>query len=213
MILPLFHIGGWSHFWAFFYVGACNIIMPQRSFDPAATLRMLQDEQATDIHIVPTQLVGMLALPHIEQYDLSRVKRIWYAASPMPVELLRKGIARFGPVFAQGYGQSESGPISPYSQKSPTRCSDKGPEDQKLLASCGQPCLGVHARIVDEANSDVEPHAVGEIVVQSKCLMEGYWRRPEDTREEPSEAGGSTPGTWVTTTRRDSSISSTERRT
>ena len=33
MILPLFHIGGWSHFWAFFYVGATNIIMPQRSFD------------------------------------------------------------------------------------------------------------------------------------------------------------------------------------
>ncbi len=44
MILPLFHIGGWSHFWAFFYVGACNVIMPQRSFDPQATLRAIQDE-------------------------------------------------------------------------------------------------------------------------------------------------------------------------
>ena len=90
MILPLFHIGGWSHFWAFFYVGATNIIMPQRSFDPRATLQTLQDENATDIHIVPTHLVGMLALPDIDRYDLSRVKRIWYAASPMPLELLQR---------------------------------------------------------------------------------------------------------------------------
>ena len=31
MILPLFHIGGWSHFWAFTCVGASNIIMTQRA--------------------------------------------------------------------------------------------------------------------------------------------------------------------------------------
>ena len=57
MIMPLFHIGGWSHFWAFFYMGASNVIMPQRSYDPAATMKALQDEKATDIHIVPTHLV------------------------------------------------------------------------------------------------------------------------------------------------------------
>ena len=63
MVLPLFHIGGYSHFWGFFYAGASNVIMNQRSFDPAATLETIQDEKATDIHIVPTQLVPMLALP------------------------------------------------------------------------------------------------------------------------------------------------------
>ena len=192
MILPLFHIGGWSHFWAFFCVGASNVIVTQRSFDPAATLRTLQDEQATDIHIVPTQLAGMLAVPHIEEYDLSRVKRIWYAASPMPVELLRKGIERFGPVFAQGYGQSESGPDITILAKAFHEVLGKGPEARKLLASCGQPCLWVHARIVDEARNDVEPHAVGEIVVQSKSLMEGYWRKPEDT-------GKAMTGGWLHT--------------
>jgi len=39
MILPLFHIGGYSHFWAFFYMGGSNVLMPQRSFDPASTLQ------------------------------------------------------------------------------------------------------------------------------------------------------------------------------
>jgi long-chain acyl-CoA synthetase len=182
MILPLFHIGGWSHFWAFFYVGASNVIMPQRSFDPAATLQAVQDEKATDIHIVPTHLVGMLALPEVGTYDLKHLKRMWYAASPMPVELLRKGIARFGPIFAQGYGQSESGPDIAILTRESHEVLNKSPEEQKVLASCGQPCISVHARIVDEEDKDVKPHEVGEIIVQSKSVMAGYWRRPDETR-------------------------------
>jgi acyl-CoA synthetase (AMP-forming)/AMP-acid ligase II len=188
MILPLFHIGGWSHFWTFFYVGAANVIMHQRSYDPKATLQTVQDEKATDIHIVPTHLVGMLALPNIDGYDLRLLQRIWYAASPMPVELLRKGMARFGSIFAQGYGQSESGPDITILSKESHQVLEKSPEEQKVLASCGQPCLGVHARIVDENDDDVKPHAVGEIAVQSKAIMEGYWHRPDDT--ESVMAGG-----------------------
>jgi len=183
MILPLFHIGGYSHFWAFFYVGGSNVIMPQRSFDPASTLQAVQDEGATDLHIVPTHLVTMLALPNINQYDLRSLKRIWYAASPMPTELLRKGMERFGPIFMQGYGQSESGPEITFFPKKSHQVVGKPQEEQKVLASCGQPCMGVHVRIVDENNDDVKPQRVGEVVVQSKMVMVQYWHKPDETRE------------------------------
>lgn len=181
MILPLFHIGGWSHFWAFFYVGASNVIMTQRSFDAETTLQTIQDEGATDIHIVPTHLVSLLAVPRVERYNLANLERMWYAASPMPVELLRKGIATFGEVFAQGYGQSESGPDIAILTKESHRVLDKQPELQKVLASCGQPSLGVHVRIFDERNQDVDAGVVGEIAVQSKSIMVGYWKKPEET--------------------------------
>ncbi len=183
MVLPLFHIGGFTHFWAFFCVGASNVIMTQRSFDPAATLQIIQDEKATDIQIVPTQLVTLLAHPNIEGYDLSSLKQIWYAASPMPTELLRKGMARFGSIFAQGYGQSESGPDISILTRESHLVLDGPDEAQKILGSCGQPCLWVHARIVDENDIDVKPHVVGEIVVQSKSIMVGYWHKPDETRE------------------------------
>jgi acyl-CoA synthetase (AMP-forming)/AMP-acid ligase II len=183
MVLPLFHIGGWSYFWALFIAGACNVIMQQRSFDPAATLRTIVDELASDLHIVPTQLAIMLNVPDVEKYDLSHVKRIWYAASPMPLELLRRGMAKFGNIFAQGYGQSESGPDITIFGRESHDVLDKSPQEQKVLSSSGQPCMGVHARIVDEAGNDVETHAVGEIVVQSKSVMVGYWRKPEDTQK------------------------------
>ncbi|PKN65823.1 MAG: long-chain fatty acid--CoA ligase [Deltaproteobacteria bacterium HGW-Deltaproteobacteria-15] len=181
LIMPLFHIGGWSQSWAFFYVGASNVIMPQRSFDARITLQAIQDERATDIHIVPTHLVSMLAVPNIEEFDLKCLERIWYAASPMPTDLLRRGIARFGEVFAQGYGQSESGPDITILGVESHRVIDKSPEEQKVLSSCGQPCSGVHVRIVDQGNNDVEPGVIGEIVLKSKSIMLGYWKKPEET--------------------------------
>jgi len=183
MILPLFHIGGWSHFWAFFCAGACNVIMPQRSYDPAATMQALADEKATDIHIVPTHLVGLLNVPDVDRYDLKKLNRIWYAASPMPLELLRKGMAKFGPIFAQGYGQTESGPDISILSRESHDVVDKSPEEQKVLTSCGQPCLWVHARIVDDNGNDVEPGVVGDIIVQSKSIMVGYWHKPDLTEE------------------------------
>lgn len=183
MILPLFHIGGWSHFWAFFMIGATNIIMPNRSFDPVATLKTIEAEKATDLQIVPTQLASFLSLPDIERYDLSTLKQIWYAASPMPLELLKKGMQRFGPVFGQGYGQSESGPDIAILPEEAHKVIYEGEEEQKVLSSCGQPCLWVHARIVDEKGNDVEPYVVGEIIVQSKSVMVGYWNKPEYTKE------------------------------
>jgi acyl-CoA synthetase (AMP-forming)/AMP-acid ligase II len=181
MILPLFHIGGYSHFWTFFYAGGSNVMMQQRSFDPAATLQSIEEEKATDIHIVPTHLVTMLALPDVEKYDLSSLKRIWYAASPMPAELLRRGIEKFGAVFKQGYGQSESGPEITFMSRRSHQVLDKSLEEQKVLASCGQPSLGVHVRIVDENNRDVKPHTVGEIILQSKTVMVEYWHKPDET--------------------------------
>jgi len=183
MVLPLFHIGGDSHVWPFFYVGASNVIMQQRSFDPVATLQAIQDERATDIQIVPTQLVAILSTPDIKRYDISSLKRIWYAASPMPAELLRRGMEVFGPIFMQGYGQSESGPDITYLPSKSHQVLDKPIEEQHVLTSCGQPCIGVHVRIVDEKNEDVKPGEVGEIIDDSKRVMVKYWNMPDETRD------------------------------
>jgi acyl-CoA synthetase (AMP-forming)/AMP-acid ligase II len=155
--------------------------MPKGGYNPLETLRTIQDEKATDIHIVPTHLVGMLSTPDIGRYDLSSLQRMWYAASPMPTELLRKGIATFGEIFAQGYGQSESGPDIAILTKEAHKVLEKGPEEQKILASAGQPCLGVHVRVVDDDENDVEPGAMGEIVVRSKSIMVEYWKMPDET--------------------------------
>ncbi len=181
MVMPLFHIGGHAQFWTFFYAGGCNVIM--KFFDPEETLKTIQEEKATDIHIVPTHLVAMFSLPNFEEYDLSSLKRIWYAASPMPLEILKKAIKRFGPILIQGYGQTESGPLVSCLPQKAHDVIEGSTEEQKVLSSCGRPCPGVHIRIVDEKGKDVGPGELGEIIVQGKHIMVEYWQRPDETRE------------------------------
>jgi acyl-CoA synthetase (AMP-forming)/AMP-acid ligase II len=183
MVLPFFHIGGDSHVWPFFLTGGCNVILPNRSFDPLAVLQAVQEEKVTDMQIVPTQLAAILSHQDLERYELKSLNRIYYAASPMPVELLRRGLAVLGPIFAQGYGQTESGPQIATLHKEAHQVLDKPAEDQKVLASCGQPSLGVHVRVVDKDNRDVDPGEVGEIIAQSDSIMMEYWEKPKETAE------------------------------
>ncbi len=180
-IMPLFHIGGTKNLWGYFFVGASNVIMPEKSFGPRATLTAIQDEKATDIHIVPTHLASFLALPDVDHFDLSSLKRMFYAASPMPLELLRKGMEKWGPIFMQFYGATEDGPNVTMLSKRQHEVVFEAPDRQGILRSAGFPHIGVHVRIVDENEEDVEPGVVGEIVVKSKAVMKEWWAKPADT--------------------------------
>jgi len=182
-IMPLFHVGGTKQLWAYFYVGGSSVIMPQRSFDPAATLQIIQDEKPTDIHIVATHLAAFFAIPDVDKYDLSSLKRMFYAASPMPLELLKKGMEKWGPIFLQGYGSTEDGPYVTGLSTQQHNVLNKPPEEQKVLTSAGFPHIGVHVRIVDDKENDVEPGEVGEIIVRSHHNMLEFWHKPEETRE------------------------------
>jgi long-chain acyl-CoA synthetase len=183
LVVPLFHVAAISFLFAYFYAGASTAMMRKAGFDPLSMMETIQDEKATEIHIVPTQLVPMLDTPDIQNYDLSSLKRIWYAASPMPTELLKKGIAQFGPIFSQAYGLSESGPLTTYLNTFDHDITEKSKDEQKVLASCGQPWVGVQVRIVDDHGKDLEEGQVGEIIVKSDSVMIGYWDRPEETKD------------------------------
>jgi len=182
-IMPLFHIGGTKNFWGYFFVGGSNVIMPQRSFDPAATLQAVQDEKATDIHIVATHLAAFLALPDVDKYNLSSLKRMFYAASPMPLELLKKGMEKWGPIFMQFYGATEDGPNVTMLSKRQHNVLDRPADEQVILTSAGFPHIGVQVRIVDDKENDVAPGEIGEIIVKSKAVMRELWNRPDESRE------------------------------
>ncbi len=176
-VSPIFHIAGDTMFRSILYIGGCNVIM--KFFDPAATLQLIQDEKITHVSIVPTHLIAMLAVPDAGKYDVSSLKYIWYGGSPMPLEVLRRGLETFGSVFGQGYGQSESGPAISHLPKEDHDV--LGKPEEKRLSSAGQPDIGVQVRIVDEAGEDVGPGEMGEIIVRSQHMMLEYWNKPDDT--------------------------------
>jgi long-chain acyl-CoA synthetase len=179
MITPLFHIAGNTWLRMFLYMGASCVI--QKSFSPENTLKITQEEKITHISLVPTQTIAMLNLPNRDEYDVSSLKYMWYGASPMPFEVVKKTLQTWGTVVAEGYGQSESGPAISHLSREEHDVLDKSEAEQKKLMSAGQPDIGVHVRIVDDKDNDVKLGELGEIVVQSKHTMVGYWKKPEDT--------------------------------
>jgi len=178
--MMLFHIGPRSFLFPVFHRGCTNYLVER--FDPRRFLEIIEKERITTTELVPTQIAMILDLPDHEQYDTSSLHTIFYAAMPMPVALLKRGIERFGQVFVQGFGQTETGPLicafcreyhNPYGDEI----------DIKRLGSCGQPAIDVDVKIVDEQDNELGPNQVGEIAARHAWLMKGYWNKPERTEE------------------------------
>ena len=117
-------------------------------------------------------------MPELNNYDLTSLRGINYAGSPMSPEVLKKCIAKFGNILTQGYGLTEAAPIvSSLSREDHT---SEGPKS-RLLKSVGKEGPVVEVRVVDEEDNPVEPGRVGEIVARGKNIMMGYWKNPELT--------------------------------
>jgi acyl-CoA synthetase (AMP-forming)/AMP-acid ligase II len=159
--MPLYHVGGRALVLSHTLRG-CTVHLHD-AFDAAAVAADIEHHRITTTQVVPTMIAWLL---DAQPRDLSSLRLIWYASAPMPVELLRRGLERFGPIFVQGYGQTESGPLA--TVLTPAE-HDPGAEH---LASAGRAVPGVEVRIEDS-----------EILIRSPFNMTGYWRNPELSAE------------------------------
>src|SRR5260370_26475195 len=118
--------------------------------------------------------------PDVNKYDLSSLRHLVYGASPMPVELLKQGLLKWGQIFMQGYGMTETAPL--LTMLDPADHILEGtPEQTRRLSSCGKELLGVEVRVVNSDVEDVHPGEIGEIIALGPNVMLGYWRMPEAT--------------------------------
>lgn len=176
--MPLFHVGARCLYYSTLWLaGAVHV---QRKFDPMLVLETIQKERITHLHLVPTMVAGILDVPEISSYDLSSVELLLYAAAPMPVALLKRGIAAFGNVMGNGYGSTESNFtfMAPH-QHHP----DGSPEQIARLGSVGQAFPDVDMRILDSEGNDCLIGVPGEVVCRSDSLMVGYWNNGPATVE------------------------------
>jgi long-chain acyl-CoA synthetase len=158
--------------------GACHVFIP--TFDPMHVLEAVQKEQVTVTVLVPTMLNAVLNHPDVDDYDLSSLRRLVYGASPMPVELLKQGLQKWGQIFSQGYGMTETSPLLTVLECA-DHMLDGTPEQVRRLSSCGKEILGVEVRVVNPEGEDVHPGEIGEIIARGPNVMLGYWRMPEAT--------------------------------
>ena len=165
--------------------GGAAAILP--GFVPADYLAAIERWRPAALNLVPTMLDMLLQCPAIESADLSSVETVVYGASPMPRPVLERGLARFGPVFVQYYGQTEA----PLAIACLGKADHVGASPERLL-SCGRPGVEVEIRLVGEDGGDVALGEAGEIALRAPFVMKGY-TDPDLTRE------AFLPGGWLRT--------------
>lgn len=171
--LPLYHCAQLDVFLGpMVYVGGTSIVTAKPT--PENLLPLIAQHRITSFFAPPTVWIALLRSPLFDRTDLSTLRKGYYGASIMPVEVLRELARRLPDVgFWNLYGQTEIAPLATM----------LGPEDQlRKPGSCGRAVLNVETRVVDDAMRDVAPGAVGEIVHRSPHLMLGYFHDDERTR-------------------------------
>lgn len=179
-VMPLFHVGGmWYHLFPSFASGCTTLMFSD--FEPGTVLKELEARRITNVHLVPTMIGSLLAHPAAATADLSGLRLLFYAASSMPAELLRRAMQAFPSCgFAQGYGSTEAGVVTVLGPQDHRRALQ--PDGEHLLSSCGRPFTDHEVRLVNDQGREVAAGAVGEIAVRSHGLMKGYWLNDEATR-------------------------------
>ncbi|HEX7429158.1 MAG TPA: fatty-acid--CoA ligase FadD8, partial [Mycobacterium sp.] len=172
MCTPLSHAGA-AFFVPTIVKGGEMVVLSK--FDPAEVLKTIEEQRITATMLVPSMIYALMDHPDSHTRDLSSLETVYYGASAMNPVRLAEAIRRFGPIFAQYYGQSEAPMVITYLAK--------GDHDGKRLTSCGRPTLFCRTALLGEDGKPVPQGEVGEICVSGPLLSGGYWNLPEATAE------------------------------
>ena len=174
LAMPCFHISGTGTGIGTIASGTCSIVLPE--YDPTRALDLIENYNISKIFLVPAAIQILLNHPRVGEVDFSKLKFITYGASPIPLELMKAAMERFGCGFVQMYGMTEtSGTIVTLDPE------DHVPEGSPRMRSVGKPLPGVEIKIVDADGGEVPVNTVGEIATRSAKNMRGYWNLPEAT--------------------------------
>jgi len=171
-VLPLFHIYG--------LVVVLNMGLSQGStivtvprFELELFLKLVQDHGVTLAHLVPPIVLLLSKSPIVDNYDLSKLQTIFSGAAPLGEHLTRACMDRLGCDVRQGYGMTETSPVTHSSPADPS---------QVKFGSVGVPAPNTECKVLDlDTGETLGHHREGEVCVRGPQIMKGYLNRPEAT--------------------------------
>ncbi len=117
-VLPLFHIYGLVVVLNMgLYQGATIVTVPRFELEPF--LQTIQDYGVTLTHLVPPIVLMLSKNPVVDNYDLSKLKTIFSGAAPLDEHLTRACMERLDCEVRQGYGMTETSPVTHSSPADP----------------------------------------------------------------------------------------------
>jgi long-chain acyl-CoA synthetase len=176
---PLHHILGQVVGLGALLAGETVILLPRNNLD--AVFDHVERYRARTILGTPTMYRMMLEHDRVDQYDLRGLRFSFSGGDTLPAETAHRWRERTGQPLYQGYGATETcGGVAL------TPAGEAVPE-----GTVGRVCSHQQVLVVDgETLEPVAPGQPGELLVSSRHMVRGYWRKPEETRRHFVEVKG-----------------------
>ncbi len=173
--------------------GGTLIITPR--YEATTLAALVEQHRITRLFVTPSMLIDLLDLPS-EAHDLSSLTNVIYGTEVTAGAKLQEAIKRFGPIFQQGYGSAEVMP--PVSMLQPHEHVDSygQPVGLDILASAGTIIPEVSVRILDKNGLNAPTGQIGDILVKSPTLFDGYYGSEEPGTVQPATIQPATTDGW-----------------
>ena len=181
--IPLFHANGWGRPQCATFHGLKQVMV--RRFDPPTVLRLIQEERATSMSLVPTMANALLNCPELGQYDYSSMRLIMLGGAASSPELVARMEKAFPCPVIVGYGLTETAPVATCARDKSTITYADNEDRTRRRAMTGWPMPGCEVRVVDLLMNDVPRNmqSIGEVVIRGDNVMDGYYKEPRATAD------------------------------
>ncbi|WP_433872996.1 FadD3 family acyl-CoA ligase [Saccharopolyspora sp. CA-218241] len=180
VINPFFHSFGYkAGILAALLRGAT--VVPQRTFDAGAALRLIAAERITVLPGAPTIYQVLLDHPDRHRHDLGSLRIAVTGAATVPVALVRRMRRElaFEHVLT-AYGLTEAVVA--------TMC-HRDDEPDAVARTSGRPAAGFEVRVVDPDGRPLGPGEPGEVLLRGPNVMLGYLDDPAATAAAIDDRG------------------------
>jgi len=153
--------------------GSALILIPQ--FKLSTLLTALTRYKPAYFPGIPQMYTTLLNHLRNKDYDLTFLRYCACGGAPLPIKIFEEFTEVTGVELVEGYGLTEASPV--------THCNPLEREKRRK-GSIGIPFSDTEAKIVDLefGEKDLQPNEVGELVIRGPQVMQGYWNRPEETK-------------------------------
>ncbi len=177
--LPFFHIYGQVVVMFNSLVQGSTVVLFTTP-DIDEILTAMDRYQASAFFGVPTLFEYLKDYEKTDRVDWKKLKMIACGADTLHDSTIKDWERRTGSKIMEGYGMTET-----------TAVSHSTPYHRLKPGSFGVPLPSVEAGIVDVEGTEYVPVGQdGELILSGPNIMQGYWRRPDGTRESMFEMDG-----------------------
>jgi len=184
-----FDVSVWEFFWPLM-TGACVVVArPNGHKDPSYLVDLIQKQNITTLHFVPSMLAIFLEAQGVER--CRSIRQVFASGEALSYELQQKFFQRLGSDLSEAH-QPESGGDGPrlHNLYGPTEAAvdvtywNCDPSSSRQVVPIGRPVANTQIYILDRFLQPVPIGVAGELHIGGVQLARGYLNRPDLTAEK-----------------------------